>query len=105
MEIFEADATLSSVRITFRGAMVGVSSRALACKPDEHLGAAEPDAGFGSGERATQLGESTQYRVLHFTCRRCTASAARSFYDERYLPVCPHGGAAHGVMELSHGSR
>lgn len=81
------------IELTVGGVVVGVTSRA---RVFEDLGQAGGEPGVGDGDRATQPGESSQYRVLVIACKSCGGTATTMFYDERTTPAC----CANGRMEL-----
>ncbi|MBW6433559.1 hypothetical protein KZ829_07350 [Actinoplanes hulinensis] len=76
------------IELRVGGVRVGVTSRARVFKD---LGKAGGEPGAGDGDRATQPGESNQYRVLTLTCGSCGNSAHTMYYDERTAPTCCTG--------------
>lgn len=92
--VYAADARLVRVLVRVADVDVGVSTRALVEQEAGTAGGIE--APVGAGERASQPGDSTRYRIVLFGCQGCAASAAQVFYDERRIPMC----VEHGPMEL-----
>ena len=92
--MYAADPRLGRVLIQVAGVDVGISTRQLVAHDTGVAGATETPV--GTGERASQPGDSTRYRIVLFRCGGCAASVARVFYDERRIPLCTE----HGAMEL-----
>jgi hypothetical protein len=86
-EVFRKDPTLTAVMIRIDGRNVGVSTPARVRRA---VGTASRSYdGLGSSEGATLPGRSTRYRPIWFACPRHGERVAKSFYDERYIPLCP----------------
>lgn len=81
------------IELRVSGVVVGVTTRARVCRAAGTAG----DTPAGEGDRSSQPGDSTRYRVIHFACETCAEATVMSFYDERLLPTCEAG---HGRMEL-----
>ncbi|WP_159001579.1 hypothetical protein [Streptomyces sp. SBT349] len=96
-ELFAERPGVDAVVLRVNGHPIGASTRARVVAAAGFAGAT-PE--FGMADRAALPGLSGQYRLVRFACARpgCRAREARSFYDERTVPVC--AAAGHGVMEL-----
>lgn len=95
-ERFTAASATRAIMIRVAGQDVGVSTLA---KVNAAAGYAGSGPDFGSAQRSGLPGRSTAYRALVFGCARpgCGEKSYDSFYDERYIPLCPCG---HGRMRL-----
>lgn len=80
------------VALRVGGVRIGVTTRDRVCRDAGTAGG----EGLGDGDRASVVGDSTQYRLIRFACERCRRAAATVFYDERRVPSCDE----HGPMEL-----
>lgn len=87
-----------AVEIRIDGLRLGVSTRRMLERLEGTAGG-DQGTSLGSGDRASLEGESTQYRVLRYTCASagCPREAFRSFHDVRFLPTCTDH---HAPMEL-----
>lgn len=96
---FDGDPGLAAIglRAADGGGPVGTVTRASV---GASAGVAADPGELGAADRAGLPGHSTQFRALVFACARCGATAVRSFYDARDLPLCEATQPAHGPMEL-----
>ncbi|RBM16856.1 hypothetical protein DEH69_16110 [Streptomyces sp. PT12] len=103
-EVSRRLAELFGARPGIEGVMLRLDGRDVGVATPRRLRAAEglagPAAEWGAGDRAGLPGRSGRYRPVWFDCATpgCGAAEARSFYDERAVPVCPD--ERHGPMEL-----
>ncbi|TYK53117.1 hypothetical protein [Actinomadura decatromicini] len=92
-EVLQRDATVTTVALNMAERQLGTTSRAFLS--DRFPGVTRS---VGDADRASQPGESTQYRLLRFQCSQCDHQVFRTFYDERAIPACAN--AEHGSMVL-----
>ncbi|MFC4052447.1 hypothetical protein ACFOY4_22405 [Actinomadura syzygii] len=92
-EVLLRDATVTTVALYMGERRLGTTSRAFLAERFPGV-----TRSVGDADRASQPGESTQYRLLRFRCPHCDHQVFRTFYDERAMPVCAN--PEHGSMVL-----